>query len=85
MTLQEILKLVKQAGGIEQTPYDYGAKSDGVILKHDALLDLVDLVTQHEREACAQLCEEQANNLDYGHDVGCYDCAKAIRSHGENK
>ena len=42
------------------------------------------LVAQHEREACAKICEETtASWTQYLYNEGCIDCAKAIRAKGQ--
>jgi len=39
------------------------------------------LVAQHEREACAKICEETtASWTEHLYNEGCIDCAKAIRA-----
>jgi hypothetical protein len=42
------------------------------------------LVAQHEREACAKICEETtASWTQHLYNEGCIDCAKAIRAKGQ--
>ena len=41
-------------------------------------------VAQHEREACAKVCEETtASWTQYLYNEGCTDCAKGIRARGQ--
>lgn len=43
------------------------------------------LVTAHEREACANVCEETtAAWTQHLYNSGCMDCAAAIRARGES-
>ena len=51
---------------------------NGLKFNEDGLLRFAKLVAQHEREACAKLCEEQYEY--YGHD---HVFAKAIRARGQ--
>ena len=41
------------------------------------------LVADHEREACAKVCEEQAKALSDSKACGAEDCAAAIRARGQ--
>jgi hypothetical protein len=51
---------------------------NGLKFNEDGLLRFAKLVAQHEREACAKLCEAQYEY--YGHD---HVFAKAIRARGQ--
>jgi hypothetical protein len=51
---------------------------NGLKFNEDGLLRFAKLVAEHEREACAKLCEEQYEY--YGHD---HVFAKAIRARGQ--
>jgi hypothetical protein len=66
MTQDEIIEMTRQAGGFDATPKFLEA--------------FAKLVAQHEREACAKVCEEQYEY--YGHD---HVFAKAIRARGDSK
>jgi len=66
MNKEDIIKLA-----IEHTIH--GLKFD-----EDGLVRFAKLVAQHEREACAKVCEEQYEY--YGHD---HVFAKAIRARGQ--
>ena len=66
MTRDEIIEMARQAGFVWLGEY------------HSNLEDFAKLVAQHEREACAKLCEEQYEY--YGHD---HIFAKAIRARGQ--
>ena len=66
MTRDEIIEMAKKAGFVWLGEY------------HSNLEDFAKLVAEHEREACAKLCEEQYEY--YGHD---HVFAKAIRARGQ--
>jgi hypothetical protein len=51
---------------------------NGLKFNEDGLLRFAQLVAEHEREACAKVCEEQYEY--YGHD---HIFAKAIRARGQ--
>jgi len=71
MTQDEIIKMAQKCQLIGMRPH-----LDGIY--QDALERFAKLVAQHEREACAKLCEEQYEY--YGHD---HVFAKAIRARGQ--
>ena len=54
----------------------------------DALEKFAKLVAEHEREACAKVCDELPAPTEYSMtdqsmwDVTCMDCASAIRARG---
>ena len=66
MTQDEIIEMAEQAG----FEILYGWP--------DSFYEFAKLVAQHEREACAKVCEEQYEY--YGHD---HVFAKAIRARGQ--
>lgn len=73
MTQDEIIEMTRQAGGFDATPK---------FLKRFA-----ELVAQHEREACAQVCETLWNTPTNGmateeQSYGAQ-CAEAIRAMGQ--
>ena len=50
---------------------------------HYCVEELVALVTQAEREACAKACEEMYSSCsELSFKEACWDCAKAIRARG---
>lgn len=57
MTKDEIIKTAKELGAVEQSPYDYGAQPDSMIISFDVLERLVNQAITKEREACALLSE----------------------------
>jgi hypothetical protein len=75
MTQDEIIEMARQSGlnGWEISAY----KNE---IQHFAKL-----VAQHEREACAELCEmlDVANPRGKSWDEGTIDCANAIRERGQ--
>ena len=74
MTQDEIIQMAKQAGF-----YQAGHTSYQVITA--TIQDFAKLVAEHEREACAKVCEAQED------DGGEWDiqqqCANAIRARGQ--
>jgi hypothetical protein len=71
MTRNEIIELANKAYGID----------DGKPFHPSALLHLeifAKLVAQHEREACAKVCDDLWED-----DGTAYDCAEAIRTLGQ--
>jgi hypothetical protein len=74
MTQDEIIEMAKQADVwvVGQEPYQ------------SQLEAFAKLAAQHEREACAKVCEETtASWTQYIYNEGCIDCAKAIRARGQ--
>ena len=69
MTRNEITGLMRDAGFDNLPESDYWYPS----FKHFA-----NLVAQHEREACAKLCESMNKYMDDGEE-----CAAAIRARGQ--
>jgi len=70
MTQDEIIEMAKQVG-MDYLQYISPEAFEKVVA-------FVELVAQHEREACAKVCEEQYEY--YGHD---HIFAKAIRARGQ--
>jgi hypothetical protein len=79
MTRNEIIELANKAYGID----------DGKPFHPSALLHLeifAKLVAQHEREACAKVCEEMRTYVGRNNAViqsSAQDCATAIRARGQ--
>ena len=77
MNRDDILRLYKEANGwspkgFEKTIYE--------------LERFAALVAAAEREACARVCEDKADDLSEGDwDSACINCAAAIRARGEKK
>jgi len=71
MTQDEIIQMARQAGA-----HDNGYEVRFVEPKY--LERFAKLVAEHEREACAKLCEEQYEYYGYDHIF-----AKAIRARGQ--
>lgn len=42
--MKTVIELAKEAGGTEMPPYDYGARSDRLIMRHDVLERFATLV-----------------------------------------
>ena len=84
MTRNDIIRMAREAGGTEMEPYDYGARPDRFIMRHEVLVRFAALVAAAEREACAKVCEKRAITGE------CYvegsaeadGCAAAIRARG---
>jgi len=70
MTKDEIIEMASKCLLIDKNT------RDGIYV--DALIDYAKLVAQHEREACAKVCE---GRLQEG--LNFEGCAKAIRARGQ--
>ena len=82
MTQDEIIEMAKQAGIKRRTDEFYSEFCDGVYA--DDFEAFAKLVAQHEREACAKLCDElvsDENTIEYAN--GAYRCAVHIRERRE--
>lgn len=85
MTRDELIQTLYDAGVI---PPGYG----GTANQFDAFHRFADIVAAHEREKCAEICDnEMANakvcaNIVYGNGmaVGAGNCADRIRALGDN-
>jgi hypothetical protein len=69
MTQDEIIEMAKQAGVIQ-----------GFNSVHPSIERFAKLVAQHEREACAKLCEQTNDGTPYNLAEAC---AEAIRARGQ--
>jgi len=81
MTKDEIIKIAKQAGWKDMKDYDSEMNESFFIGKFTDLKAFANLVAQHEREACAKVCENEWSNVAermYGQE-----CAAAIRARGQ--
>jgi hypothetical protein len=70
MTQDEIIEMAKQAG--------LGFLLDAGFMCHQEVKDFAKLVAQHEREACAIVCDDLWED-----DGTAYECADAIRARGQ--
>ncbi len=82
MTLDDVMRLVIQAEGVE------GVEIDGsmfVEFSEKQLMLFAALVAAHEREACAKLCDKEVDELAYGGDDWyiAKSLASIIRARGE--
>jgi hypothetical protein len=78
MTQDEIIKIAKEVGF-----FDEEVDKCQLMLERFAFL-----VAQHEREACAKVCEEMRTYVGRNNAVtqsSAQDCATAIRAKGDNK
>jgi len=66
MTQDEIIEMARQSGLIGKPTYA------------DGLVAFAKLIAQHEREACAKVCEAMNKYMDDGEE-----CAAAIRARGQ--
>ena len=77
---EKLKELAKQAG------FDFDDYYDSVT--QEELERFAELVRQDEREDCAKLCDEEADQSSSDHEAGgMYWCAEAIRAkgnHGQN-
>ena len=78
MTKEDIIRMAREAGF---DPHD---------MSHDFTCNLIDierfaaLVSKHEREACAELCDEKEEVFEKYYTKGLAAmCAEAIRARGE--
>ena len=76
MTQQEIIAMARQAGMMSEV-LQLGRNLE-------LLTDFAKLVAEKEREACAKLCEDNADDLSEGDwDSACNNCADHIRARGQ--
>jgi len=76
MTQDEIIEMAKQAG------WSVWFSDDG---EKEVIEAFAKLVAQHEREACAKMCEEMRTYVGRNNAVtqsSAQDCATAIRARG---
>lgn len=66
MGREEMVRLAKESGVWDQVGFP------------KCVIKLIELVAAHEREACAQLCEDLWKD-----DATAWDCAVAIEARGE--
>ena len=71
MTQDEIIEMANQAGIVNPQ------------MVINTLEDFAKLVAQHEREACAKVCESYTDKSDSDHEAHGYACAIAIRARGK--
>jgi hypothetical protein len=72
MTQNEIIEMARQAGAVYSNDH-------AVSLLDDEIIIFAQLVAQHEREACAKVCEEYADDSRTG-----VTCAEVIRARKES-
>jgi len=74
MTEDEVIRMAVQCQLVNTS------NRDGIYM--DALQAFAKLVAQHEREACAKVCDELSKKHSW---EGCYanECAEEIRARGE--
>jgi len=60
MTQDEIMKMAKQAGWKDMKDYDSEMNESFFIGKFTDLKTFANLVAQHEREACAKVCDDHS-------------------------
>jgi len=68
MTQDEIIEMARQSGLIGKPTYA------------DGLVAFAKLIAQHEREACAKVCEGINDGTPYNQAI---ECADAIRARGQ--
>lgn len=77
MTQEEIIEMAEKSG-MEIWKRGHRYMDDFDIYK------FAELVAQHEREACAQVCEDNADDLSEGDwDSACTNCSDLIRARGQ--
>ena len=75
MTQDEIIEMAKQAGGM----FSELPMMDAWVFDDKNLEAFAKLVAQHEREACAKLCEELSQEMPPVGEFASKACAKFIR------
>jgi dTDP-4-dehydrorhamnose reductase len=85
MTDMEILQLADQCGVVAVTKHEWDGKKfnhtdDYLDGDAAALVIFAKLVAQHEREACAKVCEQTNDGTPYNL---AETCAEAIRARGQ--
>ena len=83
MTQDEIIRMAMDIDG------HMNDHARGIDIKWDTLVEIVQTAIANEREACAKVCDEEAeswNEFDYacGEASATKKCAAAIRARGEN-
>ena len=81
MKREDIIKLTREAGLGTALTHDGGENRvwiEGADW-HDELVRFATLVAEHEREACAKVCEDESV-LDYDSVQTSVNCAAAIRA-----
>ena len=77
MTEDDIIDLADKAG------ITFVTQSGVASATVEWLAAFASLVAAREREACAQMCEDQDTGQDLPYDLAVIECAKAIRARGE--
>jgi len=87
MTQDEIIEMAKQAGWKDMKDYDSEMNESFFIGKFTDLKAFAKLVAQHEREACAIVCDDINAKYKWPDDVAervaSQWCADAIRARGQ--
>ena len=83
MTDQQIIEMAKQAHVGSKTWVDIYSDQITVGEVRDFLKAFAKLVAQHEREACARVCDDMDSISDYYTLRVELICAQAIRARGE--
>ena len=76
MTQDEIIKMLRNSGAIV-TPIGFVTEPPTLTVV-DVMERFAKLVAQHEREACAVVCDDLWED-----DGTAYECAEAIRARGQ--
>ena len=86
MTRDEVIRLAREAG------MALGFTQGVAVMNHENLERFAALVSAHEREECARVCEnlpdlaeEPEYQYDAGYEQGAKDCAAAIRARGNDE
>jgi hypothetical protein len=78
MTQDEIIKMLRNSGAIV-TPIGFVTEPPTLTVV-DVMERFANLVAQHEREACAKVCEQTNDGTPYNLAEAC---AEAIRARGQ--
>ena len=86
MTQDDIIRMAREAGLMDSTGWVNEGHYDQDIDCKERLERFAALVADHEREACAKVCDDMGNteaNMNKTWRNGCSDAAAAIRARGE--
>ena len=75
MTQDEIIEMAEQAGMTQDGNMWFSFGKEDIDVEHEHLVAFANLVAAKEREACALICDEHADDPVY--------CGDAIRARGE--
>lgn len=79
--MKTVIEMAREVGAGE--PESLYGRTDYVVMTKFELERFAELVRADEREACVQVCEDNATDLSEGDwDSACINCADHIRARG---